>query len=132
MRALPAYRRALVLLVSSFMLTLQVAGAHLHLCFDGQAPRVQFHVVDGPTGAPAVRAGGPHVDEVVVLSADRYVRDFSSLLDVPPALPLAFARTIAPAPVVADTVDWAPSALPGLSHHHLLPPPRGPPLTTPA
>jgi hypothetical protein len=111
-------------------MVLQVSGLHLHLCFDGQDPPVQVHVVDAPAGAPELDFGVPHVDKVVWSTAGHSMRDQSTAPELLPLLPAWRARSIAPESSNLRTIDWASSESVRTASLELLPPPRGPPLTT--
>jgi hypothetical protein len=124
--------RWLIHLLCGFLLLAQVTGAHLHVCLDGQAPRLQVHLFDAPAAFPAANPGVPHVDEILSLSADRSVRDPSSQFDLPPVLAATHVWRIAPVPALAQSPVWLTDAPPGAARHDLLPPLRGPPLTTQA
>jgi hypothetical protein len=132
MRALLILRYAMVVLLSSLVLTLQVAGAHLHLCLDGQDPRLQVHAFDAATDLPTVNAGAPHVDKIVALTADRLVRDSCSQCDLPPVPPTTLAWNVVEVPAFSPSAQWQISASPTATRNNLLPPPRGPPLTAQA
>lgn len=121
-----------MLLLSSVLLVLQVAGAHLHLCLDGQAPRLQVHVLESPLNGISAQAGVQHVDELVSLSGDRSVRDPSGQFDLPGMLPATILWSLAAVPVLAQRIQLLTDAPPGASPQELLPPLRGPPLTTQA
>ncbi|MCC7463917.1 MAG: hypothetical protein IT480_15825 [Gammaproteobacteria bacterium] len=129
MRALPACRRALLLLACSLPLVLQVAGAHLHLCFDGQSPRVQMHVGDTHTDPVAANPAVQHVDRVLSLAADAPGRSPPAQPD-PPPLYRGLPGDAAPG-TVHDALAILAQDAPRLpARHDLLPPLRGPPLTT--
>lgn len=129
MRPVIVQRRMLMMLVTSLLLTLQVAGMHLHFCFDGQAPPLQMHVSDPPSGHGAADAAMPHVDENVPLGANASVRADSGQTDVPPLAPSLVAWTVLPPREVALAPALQPSTPPSFLRHDLLPPMRGPPLT---
>ena len=129
MRSVLADRRAFVLLAFSLLLTLQVAGTHLHLCFDGQAPPLQVHLVDSPGNHGAENVAMQHVDQDVLLAGDAAVRDKSSSLDLPPVLPTSWRTGSLPIQLVVGDVSEPATTFLFQPIHELLPPSRGPPLT---
>jgi hypothetical protein len=129
MRALSLHRRAYVLLLTSLMLVTQVAGAHVHLCLDGQSPRVQVHVAEESPGRSSANSGAPHNDELLSIAGDRSVRDAASQVDLPPALPATLVTSVAPMLVLAWSADGLTDSPPGAARLDLLPPSRGPPTT---
>lgn len=127
MSALATKRRSFVVFIASLLLTMQVAGFHLHFCMDGQSPPVQLHLVDDVAGAPAFNGGQPHVDKVLALASDPAIRDATLDQDLPSVLPveLRWKPPILATHVVAFVLP-ATSVQP-LTRSHFLPPLRGPP-----
>jgi len=130
MSPLLAQIRALILPVVSCLLTLQVAGMHLHMCFDGQGPPLQVHIADAPRSHGPYEAGKPHVDREVPLGTSASVRAQSPQWDLPPLIPNFVGWSVARAPrfLVAVPTRTRAESLP-LAPYDLLPPLRGPPLT---
>ena len=117
------------MLLSSLLLILQVSGAHLHLCLDGQDPPLQVHVTDGPGTGTEFHRAAPHQDEVLPLSAQAATASQASDLDSPPLISGVGSFPAAPAVVLA-TLDVRAEQVSHLSTREvLLPPLRGPPLT---
>lgn len=53
---------AVILLLCVALLSTRMWGDHLHFCFDGQAPPVSLHGVDGQTHHPQVAGSNGHND----------------------------------------------------------------------
>jgi hypothetical protein len=106
----------------------QVTGAHLHLCFDGQEPPVQLHLLNASEGHDEAGFSRPHADEEVALNSDSSTRNDSLQFDLPPVATGTVAFHLQPAKALAATLclDDVPSPA---ARHELLPPPRGPPAT---
>jgi len=118
-----------MMLLSSLLLVMQVAGAHLHLCLDGQDAPLQVHVNDGPGGNAGFHSAAPHQDEVLPLSAQAATANQPSDLAAPPLLP-NWNSLSAVSTVVLATLSVRAEQSPYLvTREALLPPPRGPPLT---
>jgi hypothetical protein len=111
------------------LLSAQVTGAHLHLCFDGQEPPVQLHMLESAEGHDhASGFSRPHFDEEVSLNGDTSTRNDSLQFELPPAT--TGSVTFDLRPVVAAAAGLPTDCkLPSTARHELLPPPRGPPAT---
>ncbi|MCC7330469.1 MAG: hypothetical protein IT484_10025 [Gammaproteobacteria bacterium] len=129
MRSVLAYGRSFLLLAFSLLLTLQVSGTHLHLCFDGQAPPVQVHLVDTPGNHGNENVAEQHVDKDLQFAGSPAVRDKSSSPDLPPVLPASWPTGYSPVQLVAAGVPEFQTSFQFQQIHELLPPSRGPPLT---
>ena len=128
MRSLFTNRRGILLLVTSLLLSLQIAGTHVHLCLDGQAPALQMHMVDAPAGHPTDHAL-QHSDRELSLAADTSLRDYSRSLDPPAPPPTELRVRALRAPLLIAVPSRATSPVLVSPLHDLLPPLRGPPLT---
>ena len=125
-------RFALALLCAAFV-ALRIAGAHLHLCFDGSEPPVSLHVADagahhaGNDGHDHVAGpAGGHVDRDVLMSGDFVAKKSTGDLLLP-FLVLAFALALFTlAPRRGPVPDYR-TPLPLHSRARLRPPQRGPP-----
>jgi hypothetical protein len=131
MRVLLARSRSVLFALCTLLLCAQVTGAHLHLCFDGQEPPVQLHLLD--TGEIHHDTGFslPHSDEDIALSDGSSARAKPLHFDLPPALVAAITFDLRPA------MAFATARRPALASHpavriELPPPARGPPSTSQA
>jgi hypothetical protein len=121
-------RKCVALLLSAVLLLLQVSGAHLHLCFDGQEPLVSLHVLDsGPEHFPGA-AYSQHQDEELESGLASLVKKSLSDIDCPP-LPSAAVVLHGASSQSLAKIRWDDSWVPN-SITRLLPPSRGPPATT--
>lgn len=119
------------MLALSLLLALQVAGTHLHLCLDGQAPPVQVHRVDLPGGHEHGHEGSnaalEHADQDVLVAGNAVVRDRFFLLDLPSLLPAGWHGVVTPRQQYRAAPP--PAAAPLIRQtRQRLPLPRGPPL----
>lgn len=127
MRAITALRRNVLFGLLTLLLSAQVSGAHLHLCFDGQEPPVQLHVLDDAgEDHHDSDLSQPHTDEDVALNDGSSPRDKPLQLDLPPASAGMFPFDPRPAtvPVASHRSD---NILLFTARDELLPPSRGPP-----
>jgi hypothetical protein len=125
-----AQRSRLVLAVlCAALVALRIAGAHLHLCFDGSEPPVSLHVADAGAhhgdGHADVVSGG-HIDRDVAMSGDFVAKKSAGDL-LAPFFILAFTLALlAVAPRRGLPADYrSPHPLPARAR--LRPPLRGPP-----
>jgi hypothetical protein len=130
MRALLARSRVLMFALCALLLGAQITGAHLHLCFDGQEPPVQLHLVDTSEAHHDTGFSLPHSDEDIALS-DGSSRAKPFQFDVPPVLTGAFCFDARPAVAFAAARRPASASRPAV-RIELPPPARGPPMTSPA
>ncbi len=128
MRAMTALRRNVLFGLMSLLLSAQLTGAHLHLCFDGQEPPVQLHVLETDEGHHASGLSQPHTDEDVALN-DTSTRDKPVQFDLPPAAVGAFVHYTAPITTLVAGVRRN-DPVPVTARDELLPPMRGPPATS--
>ncbi len=128
MPTLSIRRKCVALLLSGVLLLLQVSGAHLHLCFDGQEPPVSLHVLDsGPEHFPGA-AYSQHQDEELESGlASLLKKSFSDL--GPPVASATFVLNDASTSQSLLKIRWDERPVP-YSITRLLPPSRGPPATT--
>jgi hypothetical protein len=126
-----AFRQRLVLLLCGLTLLLQICGAHLHLCFDGQEPPVTLHLLDSGAEHVDVGASAPHHDENVAAESSALRKTFALDLGILPAL-LALFTLGSLRPRLILPLARRRGALIFRSIFDLLPPLRGPPATTPA
>lgn len=130
MPAWMARSRTVLFALCALLLSAQVTGAHLHLCFDGQEPPVQLHLLDAGEIHQDTGFSLPHSDEDIALSDGSSARAKPFHLDLPT---LAVAMFLIPRPAVAFAAARRPALA---SHpavrHELPPPPRGPPATSQA
>jgi hypothetical protein len=125
-------RLVLALLCAAFV-ALRVAGAHLHLCFDGSEPPVSLHVADAGAHhaadddhAHVAEPVSGHVDRDVVMNGDFVAKKPAGDLLLP-FLILAFALALYTlAPRLGPIPDYR-SPVPLPSRARLRPPLRGPP-----
>ena len=121
-------RKCVALLLSGVLLLLQVSGAHLHLCFDGQEPPVSLHVLDsGPEHFPGA-AYSQHQDEELDSSLASLIKKSLTDLDSPPVSSAAVVLNAASSQSLLK-IRWDDSPVP-YNITRLLPPSRGPPATT--
>ena len=121
-------RKCVALLLSGVLLLLQVSGAHLHLCFDGQEPPVSLHVLDsGPEHFPGA-AYSQHQDEELESGLASLVKKSLSDIDSPPLTSASVVLNGTSSKSLLE-VWWDDSPVPN-SITRLLPPLRGPPATT--
>jgi hypothetical protein len=117
------------LLLSGVLLLLQVSGAHLHLCFDGQEPPVSLHVLDsGPEHFPGT-AFSQHQDEELDSGLASLIKKSLLDFDSPPVPSTAVVLHGASTSQSLLKILWNDSPVP-YSITRLLPPSRGPPATT--
>jgi hypothetical protein len=120
------------LLCAAFV-ALRIAGAHLHLCFDGSEPPVSLHIADAgghhagddASEHPIDPVGG-HVDRDVAMSGDFVAKKPTADLLLP-FFVLAFALASFTLATVRNPLPTYRSPLPCASRSRLRPPLRGPP-----
>jgi hypothetical protein len=90
----PTIQPTIVLaLLCAILVALRIAGAHLHLCYDGSEPPVSLHVSDaggehsehahdGAPGETASAHGFEHDDRDVFVAGDALVKKGSGLADL--------------------------------------------------
>jgi hypothetical protein len=125
----PAHRKSLILLLCGVLLLMQVVGAHLHLCLDGQEPPASVHLFDGGSEHFPGLAASQHHDRDVDTGSATLGKKTTADLDSPPVAHSAFALwDVQPRLTLAqDRGDDHPVHY---STTRLLPPLRGPPKTT--
>lgn len=127
-RTVIAHRRIVMSLLFSLLLSLQVTGAHLHLCLDGQAAPVQVHLSDAPSHDGSKEMGSGHLDEDLLLAGSAPTRD-SLLPDLSPDVLPSFAQPdVTPARLPTGMAVPLRAAFPAWHVHGLLPPSRAPPV----
>ena len=119
----------LISLLCSLLLLLQVGGAHLHLCFDGQEPPATLHLVDSGLEHSPGLASLQHQDEEVDIGLASLLKKSLSALDIPPVAYAAFVRPLESRSqlVLRSGHGRGPSFI---DVTRLLPPLRGPPPQT--
>ena len=127
-RTLLARHRSILFGLCSLLLLAQFSGAHLHLCFDGQEPPIQLHLLDANEGHDETEFSRPHSDEEIVLNGDSSTRNDSLQIDLPPTISGTLAAGLSRVTALAATLSFD-AILPCAAHRELLPPPRGPPAT---
>ncbi len=121
-------RKWLPSLLSGVLLLLQVAGVHLHLCFDGQEPPVTVHLLDsGPNHVPGTTASD-HQDRDVDRGSASFIKKALADYDSPPIAYAAFASSAVLPQLRIPQTRWSRSPVHDVTR--LLPPLRGPPETT--
>jgi hypothetical protein len=124
-----ARRKCVALLLSGVLLLLQVSGAHVHLCFDGQEPPVSLHLLDsGAEHFPGL-AYSQHQDEELDNGLASLSKKSAADFDSPPIPSPAVFLFAASASHFLLKIRWDDSPVPH-SATRLLPPLRGPPTTT--
>ena len=125
MHAVP-WKRRILLVLCSLLLSAQVTGAHLHLCLDGQEPPVQLHVAGATETHDESKFSLPHSDREIALTRNASTPGKFFPLDLPPAIDCTTAHELqlpadSPTPACADHPSFRTAP------HELLPPSRGPP-----
>jgi hypothetical protein len=118
--------RLVLALVCATLVALRIAGAHLHLCFDGSEPPVALHIGESGGHHGEELAGFTHSDRDVNVSGDYLSKKPGATVDLGAlcsflALLLFVISLRTPLPV---------HRLPRPARRvltHGLPPPRGPP-----
>jgi hypothetical protein len=129
MTNLSTRRKCVVLLLSGVLLLLQISGAHLHLCFDGQEPPVSLHVLDAGAEHIPGFAFSQHQDEELDVGLASLIKKSLADFDAPP-IPSAIVvlQSASPSRYLLKT-SWDDRPVPN-NIIRLLPPLRGPPATT--
>jgi len=128
MRAFLARHRSILLGLCSLLLSVQVTGAHLHLCFDGQEPPIQLHMLDADESHDEAGFSRTHSDEEVALNGDTSTRNDSLQFELPPVVSGTLAYELVPVTSVPGALRSDDTLL-FAARHELPPPPRGPPAT---
>lgn len=118
-------------LLCATLLVGRVAGAHLHLCFDGMEPAKEFHVADLGLhhSEESAGAGAPHQDTDVAAIGDLIGKPAKPLFDLPLFLLTFLSLWLLLQPRSSLAPALRPRFTPA-SFFFLRPPLRGPPLTT--
>ena len=122
-------RSWLVSLLCSVLLLLQVSGAHLHLCFDGQEAPASVHLLDAvPDQVPGVSSSQHHDEDVDVESTSLIKNSTAG----PGSPPIQYAAKVlqGTAPLLHLVPVGAEQLHNFFDTTRLLPPLRGPPATT--
>jgi hypothetical protein len=125
-----ARRRNLILLAcSAMLLLLRVGGVHLHLCFDGKEPPATLHLLDSALEDHLDGSSGQHQDEYLDDGAASVIKNSTADIDIPPiVLAVLVLWVVLPRLRIPHTRrDLLPAFL---DPKFLLPPLRGPPVTT--
>jgi len=123
--------RPLVLLwvLAIALLTMRMADAHLHLCFDGSDRPVSLHVADVPTHHGEHDDSSGHQDQDLDFSSPLLIKKGGgSLDDATIAVLGAYVLAFVLPEIETVTPEFDFSTAPLVSVFHLRPPLRGPPL----
>ena len=123
---LPPKTRLVLALVCATLVALRIAGAHLHLCFDGSEPPVALHVGESGGHHGEELAGFTHSDRDVNVSGDYLSKKLGATVDLG-ALCLVLALLLF---IIQLRTSPPIYRLPRVARRaltHGLPPPRGPP-----
>ena len=118
----------LLIALAAVVVPVRAAFAHLHLCFDGQAPAVSLHVQQLATHHEFELSANGHNDVDLALSEAMPAKKPVASPDVSPAIPGTWLLTALSSPLVhsaprTDYVSASPRAV-----FALRPPSRGPPV----
>lgn len=119
-------RLCLVMLVSTSVLTVRLAGVHAHVCFDGQEEPSVVHLADA--GVHDEHSPTDQVHQDLELSpADGLAKNAKASFDTPLILGGA-DRLSSLAPIASDVATRAVAVVFRQAARLLRPPLRGPPL----
>jgi hypothetical protein len=122
------HSRLLIVLACLALVSLRVAGLHLHLCFDGSEPPVSLHLVAGDSHHADEPDGITHDDQDLKVADDYLLKKPGSDSDLS-LLALCVALLLFFLPrLLALLPRSAPPPAPRALRHFRLPPSRGPPL----
>jgi hypothetical protein len=118
---------ARICLFAIAFLAMRTAGAHAHLCFDGNEPPASVHVGDFDTHHQSDNQGPKHSDRDVNLIGDTLAKksDNDGAFDLPVLVRAALAI---PAPIKTTLPRLRSLPAGTVSVPHMRPPLRAPPL----